>query len=116
VDSKALSPTQGRLKIRLNHKTANHMPVPAPGEMPVCQLHRWAHKEFNPDDVQNNKPTGSRAHVTRCKACGVNLSLGCKKFSTHNNASGSMFPQSLVRRNDIGGCASFGLLIGHVIM
>ena len=44
------------------------------------------------------------------------LVLGARKFSTHNNASGSMFPQSLVRRNDIGGCASFGLLIGHVIM
>ena len=80
VDSQALSPTRGRLKIRLNHKTANHQPVPAPGEKPVCQLHRWAHKEFNPNDVPNNKPAGSRAHVMRCEACGVNLCLRCSKI------------------------------------
>jgi hypothetical protein len=80
VDSQSLSPTRGRLKIRLNHDTANHMPVPAPGEKPVCQLHRWAHKEFNPDDVPNNKPAGSRAHVMRCEACGVNLCLRCWKI------------------------------------
>ena len=80
VDSQALSPTQGRLKIRLDHETANHMPVPAPGEKPVCQLHRWAHKEFNPDDVPNNKPTGSCAHVMICEVCGVNLCLRCWKI------------------------------------
>ncbi len=78
VDSTALSPTQGWLKIRLNHKTANHMPVAAPGEKPVGQLHRWAHKEFQPKDhVKNNTPAGSRAHVMRCKVCDVNLCLGC---------------------------------------
>jgi len=65
VGSQALSPTRGWLKIRLNHKTANHMPVPAPGEKPVCQLHRWVHTEFIPNDVPNNKPAGSRAHVMR---------------------------------------------------
>ena len=47
---------------------------------PVCQLHRWAHKEFNPDDIPNNKPTGSRAHVMRCEACSVNLCLRCWKI------------------------------------
>jgi hypothetical protein len=84
VDSKALSPTRGWLKIQLNHKTANHMPVAATREKPAYQLHRWVHKEFQPKDyVKNNKTTGSRAHVMRCKVWDVNLCLGCwKKIHT----------------------------------
>jgi hypothetical protein len=81
MGSKALSPTRGRLKIRLNHKTANHMLVAAPGEKPVCQLHRWVHKEFqHKDHVKNNKPAGSCAHGMRRRVCKVNLCLRCWNF------------------------------------
>jgi hypothetical protein len=47
VDSMALSPTQGRLKGRLNHNTTIHMPVPPLSQNATCQLHRWAYKEMH---------------------------------------------------------------------
>ena len=80
MDSLSLSPTRGKLKHRLDHDTRIHMPMPPVNPGANCKLHRWAHKEFNPDDVPNNKPAGSRAHVMRCEACGVNLCLRCWKI------------------------------------
>ena len=80
VDSSALSPTRGSLKCCLDHNTRVHMPEPPLTLNANCTLHRWAHKEFNPNDVPSNKPAGSRAHVMRCEACGVNLCLRCWKI------------------------------------
>ena len=80
IDSQALSPTRGRLKVRLDHETRTHMPTVCLVKEPTCQLHRWAHKEFNPLEKMkgaNNKPSGSRSHVMRCNTCGVNLCLHC---------------------------------------
>jgi hypothetical protein len=43
----------------------------------VCQLHQWAHKEFNPDEMDNVKPKGSQAQFMRCHECDVHLCLPC---------------------------------------
>jgi hypothetical protein len=84
IDSKALSPTRGRMKVRLD-TNVNHMPVVprGPPRANVCQLHRWADKEFNPstDDKtgrkKNTKPAGARTGVMRCTVCNVNLCIPC---------------------------------------
>ena len=83
MDSKALSPTRGRMKVRLD-TSVNHMPVVPRGERfnNVCQLHRWADKEFNPGKdktgkKKNTKPACARGHVMRCTVSDVNLCLGC---------------------------------------
>jgi hypothetical protein len=78
--SMSLSPTRGRLKGRLDHKTRLHMPLPPLSANAACQLHRWAHKESNPMDNPegaNVKPSGSRAHVMQCEECGMHLCLKC---------------------------------------
>ena len=83
IDNKALSPTRGRMKVRLD-TSRNHMPVVPRGKphSNVCQLHRWADKEFNPTaDVKgrkkNTKPAGGRTNVMRCTVCDVNLCIRC---------------------------------------
>jgi hypothetical protein len=61
MDSMALSPTWGWLKIRLNHETRTHIPTVPLLPNAACQLHRWARKEFNPLDKEkgvNVKPSG----------------------------------------------------------
>ncbi len=75
-DTHALSLTRDRLRGRLNSEVA-HMPVQPEAAVgtTVCQLHRWAWKEFNPDDGKNNKPVGLRSQVMRCQTCLVNLCL-----------------------------------------
>jgi hypothetical protein len=81
MDSLALSPTWGRLKIRLN-ETKKHMPVTSLLPNAVCQLHHWAYKETHPMDKMeggNAKPSGSRSHVMQCKTCEVNLCVKCWK-------------------------------------
>jgi hypothetical protein len=80
MDSASLSPSRGRLKGRLDHVSMTHMPTQPRGAVgsAVCQLHRWAHKQANTDGSKiNGKPGGARAHVMLCKACDVNLCLGC---------------------------------------
>ena len=83
IDNKALSPTRGQMKVRLD-TSRNHMPVIPRGKPHnnVCQLHRWADKEFNPTaDVKgrkkNTKPAGGRTNVMRCTMCDVNLCIRC---------------------------------------
>jgi hypothetical protein len=75
IDSLALSPTRGRLQHRLDGH--NHMPVVPVNRQMCCQLHRWAYKEFNPDEKDNGKPKGSRVGVMRCRECNVHLCLSC---------------------------------------
>jgi len=65
IDNKALSPTWGQMKVCLD-TSRNQMPVVPRGKPHnnVCQLHRWADKEFNPTtDVKgrkkNTKPAGA---------------------------------------------------------
>ena len=79
MNSKSLSPTRGRLKLRLD-TTLPHMPLKTDNENATCQLHRWAWKEVHPLDKAegvNIKPPGSRAHVMKCETCKVHLCLGC---------------------------------------
>ena len=79
MDSKSLSPTRGRLKLRLD-TTLPHMPLKTDNENATCQLHRWAWKEVHPlykAEGVNIKPPGSRAHVMKCETCKVHLCLGC---------------------------------------
>jgi hypothetical protein len=81
MDSMALSPTRGRLRIRLD-ETKKHMPVEPLLPNAACQLHRWAYKETNPVEKMekaNKKPSGSRSGVMRCETCEVNLCLKCWK-------------------------------------
>ena len=81
VDSKALSPTRGRLRIRLD-ESMTHMPVVPLLPNAACQLHRWAYKETHPMekvDGATTKPSGSRSGVMRCETCEVNLCLKCWK-------------------------------------
>ena len=83
IDSKALSPTRGRMKVRLD-TSVNHMPVVprGPPRANVCQLHRWADKEFNPSTDETGrkkttKPAGAWTGVMRCTVCDVNLCIPC---------------------------------------
>jgi hypothetical protein len=81
VDSKALSPTRGRLRIPLD-ESMSHMPVVPLLPNAACQLHRWAYKETHPMekvDGATTKPSGSRSGVMRCETCEVNLCLKCWK-------------------------------------
>ena len=84
VDSKALSPSQGRLRDRLT--PAVHLAVPC-AKHHTCQLHRWAHKEFNPcERDKNEKPKGSRSQVVRCRECDIHLCIPCFEiFHTKQN-------------------------------
>jgi len=75
IDSQALSPSQGRLRDRLT--PAIHLAVPCEKQH-TCQLHRWAHKEFNPCELEKNlKPKGSCSLVVRCRECDVHLCIPC---------------------------------------
>ena len=79
MDSMSLSPTRGRLKLRLDN-TFPHMPLKPDNAQSTCQLHRWAWKEVHPLDKNegvNIKPPGSRAHVMTCETCKVHLCIGC---------------------------------------
>ena len=81
MDSMALSPTRGRLRIRLD-ETKKHMPIAPLLPNAACQLHRWAYKETHPvekTDRGNAKPSGLRSGVMRCETCEVNLCLKCWK-------------------------------------
>ncbi len=78
VDSMSLSPTQGRLKSRLNHDTTIHMLLPPLFQNTTCQLQCWANKETHPLDKaegSNIKPSSSRSRVMWCEACAANLCL-----------------------------------------
>jgi hypothetical protein len=82
MDSVALSPTKGRLRIRLDD-TKKHMPIVPLLPNAACQLHRWAYKETHPIEKMegvSKKPPGSRSGVMRCETCEVNLCLKCWKF------------------------------------
>ena len=83
IDNKALTPTRGRMKVRLD-TSRNHMPLVPQGKPHnnVCQLHRWVDKELNPiTDVKgrkkNTKPAGARTNVMICTVCNVNLCIRC---------------------------------------
>jgi hypothetical protein len=79
MDSLALSLTRGWLRGRLN-SSVTYMPVlpDATKGTTVSQLHQWAYKEFNPDDTRKHpKSSGLRSQVMHCRACKVNLCLGC---------------------------------------
>ncbi len=70
------------MKVRLD-TNVNHMPVVQRGKdrgNNVCQLHRWADKEFNPTidkkgKKMNTKPKGGRSSIMRCTVCDVNLCI-----------------------------------------
>jgi hypothetical protein len=81
MDSMALSPTRGRLRIRLD-ETKKHMPIKPLLPNAACQLHLWAYKETNPVEKMekaNKKPSGSWSGVMQCETCEVNLCLKCWK-------------------------------------
>ncbi len=117
MDSLALSPTRGWLRGRLDNLVM-HMPVnpEAATGTTVCQLHRWAYKEFNPHDDKNCKPAGLHSQVMRCRTCQVNLCLGCWEIYHTKERLDLSFPGYLACKNDISGNATFQLLSGHVIM
>jgi len=74
IDTQALSPSRGRLRLRLT--PACHFAVPA-DKIHVCQLHRWAYRMFNPDENVSIKPKGSRSLVMRCRECDVHICIPC---------------------------------------
>ena len=92
VDTQALSPSRGRLRSRL--APTGHMPVAAKG-IHVCQLHRWAYKEFNPGEPDNAKPKGSRASVMRCRECDVHLCINCFEIFHTSERLRPMIPRIL---------------------
>jgi hypothetical protein len=92
IDTQALSPTRGRLRSRLAN--TGHMPVAAKG-IHVCQLHRWAYKEFNPDEPDNAKPKGSRASVMKCRECDVHLCIPCFEIFHTSERLRPMIPRIL---------------------
>ncbi len=81
IDNAALSPTRGPLSGRLT--AAEHFALPCDKKQ-VCQLHCWAHRQFNPNGGQINpngedsaKPKGSRSSVVRCHECHIHLCIPC---------------------------------------
>ena len=73
----ALSPNKGRLKVRLDKSTMQHLPVPTGGKG-VCQLHRWAHNmRADGKKYYFVVPSGARAGVAKCSVCRVQLCMQC---------------------------------------
>jgi len=113
-----LSPTRGWLKIRLNHEIRTHMTAVPLLENPVCQLHWWAHKEFNPLEKKEGvsvKPSGSRLHVMQCNTCGVNLCLHCWEIFHSQSRLKLHVPDILAKKIDVLSRAPIGQRIRHVI-
>ncbi|MFM8621986.1 MAG: hypothetical protein ACKOB3_01190, partial [Holophagaceae bacterium] len=95
-DSQALSPTRGWLRNRLAPLT--HMPIMASKDH-VCQLHRWAFREFNPNEPDHVKPKGSRAQVMKCRECNVHLCLPCFEIYHTQERLRPMIPTILGMQN-----------------
>jgi len=77
IDDKALDPTNGTLKCRLD--TDFHFPIMQQSTNAPCGLCRWAMKE----EVSRDKCRIRGVHVSRCDKCNISLCLACfKPFHT----------------------------------